>query len=45
MTEVKLGELAPRTGQRDDVKAVRPEDGEGSYGINDDLKVWPRKKA
>jgi putative membrane protein len=45
MTEVKLGELAARKREARRCQAVRPEDGEGSYGINDDLKALAAQKG
>ena len=45
MTEVKLGELASRTGQRDDVKQFGQRMVKDHGGINDDLKALAAQKG
>jgi putative membrane protein len=45
MTEVKLGELASRTGQRDDVKQFGQRMVKEHDGINDDLKTLAAQKG
>jgi putative membrane protein len=45
MTEVKLGELASRTGQRDDVKQFGQRMVKEHGGINDDLKALAAQKG
>jgi putative membrane protein len=45
MTEVKLGELASRTGQRDDVKQFGQRIVKEHGGINDDLKTLAAQKG
>ncbi len=45
MTEVKLGELASRTGQRDDVKQFGQRMVKDHDGINDDLKALAAQKG
>ena len=45
MTEVKLGELASRTGQRDDVKKFGQRMVKDHTGVNDDLKALAAQKG
>jgi len=45
MTEVKLGELASRTGERDDVKQFGQRMVKEHGGINDDLKALAAQKG